>query len=309
LKALVTGSSGLIGARISSLLLSKGWEVNGLDLKEGSESGVRFFEGSITDSSSLESAMKGCDFVFHEAAASSSPMFYPDPREGVSVNVIGSMNVFHLAHELGVKKVVAASTSSIYGNGRLPSREDEYAVAPNMYAASKLAMESVGLSYSEVTGLPIIFLRYFSVYGLGERKKGNIANMVSQFIWDVLELDGPGRRPVIYGDGKQTRDLVFADDVAEANLLAATSNVRSGVFNVGTGKETSLNEMLNLICELTGRKVEAKYVENPIRNYIYRTLADTGKTERMLGFRARTTVKDGVRLILDELSQKSGQKM
>ncbi len=302
MKALVTGSSGLIGSRICSLLLKNGWEVNGMDIRLIPQEGVEPFQCSITDTGSVRRAMKDCDFVFHEAAASSSPMFYPDPREGVSVNVNGSMTIFQLAHEMGVQKVVAASTSSIYGNTAVPSKEDQLLVPPNMYAASKLAMEATGLTHSEITGLPIVFLRYFSVYGLGERRKGNIANMLSQFIWDVLELDGKGRQPVIFGDGKQTRDLIYADDIAEANFLATKKNVGTGIYNVGTGRETNLNELLDIINEAAGRKVSAKYVKNPIKNYIYRTLADTSKTKRVLGFSAKTGVKTGVRAIIDELT-------
>ncbi len=302
MKALVTGSSGLIGSRICNMLLKKGWEVNGMDIRLIPSEGVKPFQCSITDRESVRRAMKGCDIVFHQAAASSSPMFYPDPSEGVSVNVSGSMTIFQIAHEMGVKKVVAASTSSIYGNTTVPSREDQLLVPPNMYAASKLAMESVGLSFSDITGLPIVFLRYFSVYGLGERRKGNIANMLSQFIWDFLELDGKGRKPVIYGDGRQTRDLIFADDIAEANFLSAQDKVHSGVYNVGTGKETSLNELMKIIQRVTGKDLSAKYVDNPIKNYIIRTLADTSKTQKAMGFKARTTVEAGVKAIVDELT-------
>lgn len=302
MKALVTGSSGLIGSRICNLLLKNGWDVNGMDIRLIRQEGVEPFQCSITDPEAVRRAVKGCDVVFHQAAASSSPMFYPDPSEGVRVNVDGSMTVFQVAHEMGVKKVVAASTSSIYGNSPVPSREDQLLIPPNMYAASKLAMESVGQTFSEVTGMPVVFLRYFSVYGLGERRKGNIANMLSQFIWDVLELDGKGRRPVIYGDGKQTRDLIFADDIAEANLLAAKDGVKSNIFNVGTGRETSLNELLEIIHKTTGRNLPPKYVENPIKNYINRTLADVSKAEKMLGFRAKTSVEEGIRAVVDELT-------
>lgn len=285
------------------MLVGKGWEVNGMDIRTIPQEGVVPFQCSITDPDSVRRAVKGCDVVFHEAAASSSPMFYPDPREGVGVNVNGSMTVFQMAHEMGVGKVVAASTSSIYGNTAVPSKEDQLLVAPNMYAASKLAMEAAGLTFSDIAGMPVVFLRYFSVYGLGERRKGNIANMVSQFLWDALELDGKGRQPVVYGDGKQTRDLIFADDVAEANYMAATKDsVRSGIFNVGTGRETSLNEMLEIISRVTGKKIAAKYVPNPIRNYIYRTLADTSRTEKAIGFRAKTTVEEGISAMVAELT-------
>lgn len=302
MKALVTGSSGLIGSRICHMLLKKGWEVNGMDIRHIPQEGVEAFQCSITDPSAVRRAVKDCDVVFHQAAASSSPMFYPDPSEGVRVNVDGSMTVFQVALEMGVRKIVAASTSSIYGNTAVPSAEDQVLVAPNMYAASKQAMESAGLTFSEVTGMPIVFLRYFSVYGLGERRKGNIANMLSQFLWTALELDGKGKKPVIYGDGKQTRDLVFAEDIAEANFLATRKNVKQGVYNVGSAKETSLNDMIEIISEVTGRKLAAKYVKNPIKNYIYRTLADTSKTEKAMGFRAKTSVKQGVKAMTDELT-------
>ncbi len=302
MKVLVTGVSGLIGARIAVACRKRGWSVSGIDIKDAEDSDIDFHKGSIMDTQLLRKAMRGCDFVFHEAAASSSPMFYPDPAPGVEINVNGSMNVFAAAHHENVAKVVAASTSSIYGNLPLPSNENQLIPStPNMYAASKLGMEALGSSYSRVTGLPVVFLRYFSVYGLGERKKGKIANMLSQFLWDALELDGKGRKPVIYGDGSQTRDLIFADDIAEANVRAALSGVKSGVYNVGTGKETSLNELLVLISEVVGRDIQAEYVENPISNYINRTLADTTKCRKDIGFEASVSVTDGIKAIVNEL--------
>ena len=302
MKVLVTGVSGLIGARIAVACRKRGWSVSGIDIKDAEDSDIDFHKGSIMDTQLLRKAMRGCDFVFHEAAASSSPMFYPDPAPGVEVNVNGSMNVFGAAQHENVSKVVAASTSSIYGNMPLPSNEGQLIEStPNMYAASKLAMEALGCSFSRVTGLPVVFLRYFSVYGLGERKKGKIANMLSQFLWDALELDGKGRKPVIYGDGTQTRDLIFADDIAEANVLAALSGAKSGIYNVGTGRETSLNELLVLISEVVGRQIQAEYVENPIPNYIGRTLADTSRCGRDIGFSASVSVKDGIKAIVKEL--------
>jgi nucleoside-diphosphate-sugar epimerase len=304
MKALVTGVSGLIGARIAVACLKRGWEVKGVDIVDCDNPDVDFVKASIMDSKALRKAISGCDYVFHQAAASSSPMFYPDPTEGVAVNTIGSINVFRNAEIENVSKVVAASTSSIYGSLPLPSREDQLIeAAPNMYAASKLAMENLGNAFSAVTGLGIIFLRYFSVYGIGERRKGKIANMLSQFLWDALELDGKGRRPVIYGDGEQTRDLIFADDVAKANILAARSKAASGVYNIGTGRETSLNRMISMISEATGKKIEPEYVKNPIRNYIFRTLADTSKARRDFNFTAETTVEAGLRKLIRELRE------
>ncbi len=303
MKVLVTGVSGLIGARIAVTCRKRGWNVSGIDIKDTEDRDMEFYKGSIMDIKLLRKAMRGCDFVFHEAAASSSPMFYPDPAPGIEINVNGSMNVFGAAHDENVAKVVAASTSSIYGNMALPSEESQLIEStPNMYAASKLAMEALGCSYSRVTGLPVVFLRYFSVYGLGERKKGKIANMLSQFLWDALELDGKGRKPVIYGDGKQTRDLIFADDVAEANVLAALSGTKNGIYNVGTGRETALNELLVVISDVLGRNIQAEYVENPISNYIGRTQADTTRCRKSIGFTSSVSVRDGIKAIVEELS-------
>ena len=302
MRALVTGVSGLIGARIAAACRKRGWDVAGIDIVRCDDPDVDFVKGSIMDPKALKKAIGGCDYVFHQAAASSSPMFYPDPTEGVAVNTIGSINVFRNAEIENVSKVVAASTSSIYGSLPLPSREDQFiTAAPNMYAASKLAMENLGNSFSAVTGVGIVFLRYFSVYGIGERKKGKIANMISQFLWDALELDGKGRRPLIYGNGEQTRDLIFADDIAKANIAAARSKIVNGVYNVGTGRETSLNQMVSMISEATGRKLESEYVKNPIRNYIFRTLADTSRAKRELNFTAETTVEEGLRKLISEL--------
>ncbi|MEM1981841.1 MAG: NAD-dependent epimerase/dehydratase family protein, partial [Candidatus Hadarchaeales archaeon] len=257
---------------------------------------VELVEGSVMDAKLLHKLTKNVDVIFHQAAASSSPMFLKRLEEPVSVNVIGFIRLLEAARENGVKRVVHASTSSIYGNNPVPWREDMKVEPPNFYAASKLACEHLGRLYSQEYGLETVALRYMSVYGPRERSKGEYANLVSQFLWWMRE----GKRPVVWGDGTQTRDLVYVKDVVKANLLAAKAKKISGeVINVGTGKETSLNELVEILNEMLGTNLKPKYVKIPVKNYIFRQRADLRKAEKLLGYRPSYSLREGIREILE----------
>jgi UDP-glucose 4-epimerase len=218
-------------------------------------------------------------------------MFQPDPSRGVEVNVMGGLNLLQASAHAGVRRLVYASTSSLYGDLPLPWREDMAINAtPNAYAASKLAFEYLAKVYTTNNGLETVGLRYFSIYGPGEETKGPYANMVSQFMWAVRKDE----HPIVYGDGNQTRDFTYVDDAVRANLLAVHTKYVGDVFNVGTGRETTINNVLKILGVLVGKPVKAKYVPNPISNYIYRTVADTSKAEKLLGFRAEVPLAEGI---------------
>jgi UDP-glucose 4-epimerase len=262
-----------------------------MDTKQLDFDHITFIHGDLRNRENVFRALKDVDYVFHEGAVSSSPMFEPDPRSGVDVNVMGGLNLLQASAEAGVDRLVYASTSSLYGDQPVPWREDmAIPFAPNAYAASKLAFEYLAKIYSKREQVETVGLRYFSIYGPGEESKGQYANMLSQFLWAIRK----GEQPIVYGDGSQTRDFTYVDDVVRANLCALETKSVGEVFNVGTGRETAIIGLVQMLEDATGRSVEPRYVPNPIRNYVYRTMADTSRAERMLGFGAEVSLKEGI---------------
>jgi len=303
MRFLVTGGAGFIGSNIVWRLIGRGDEVEVIDdtslgkPNNLPESGrLSFIKGDVRDKALLEGAFSRVEGVFFDAARSSSPMFYPDPREGVEVNVMGFMNALESARKHDVP-IVYASTSSLYSRCDPPHREEMQIVPGSFYEYSFLAREMAARLYRELYGVRAVGLRYFSVYGPREEFKGKYANNISQFAWEMMK----GRRPVIYGDGTQTRDFVFVEDVVEANLLAMGNADRAGgeVFNVGTGVETTFNQVVEILAEELGVDIKAVYVANPIKNYVRRTLADTTKAAERLGFRAKVPLRDGIRRTIE----------
>lgn len=301
-KALVTGGAGFIGSNIAEELVEKDVQVVVLDnlylgtknnLKE-IEDQIKFIEGSVNDKETVKKALKGCDTVFHQAAKSSAPMHNEDPENGAKVNINGFINVVEAAkNEESMEKVVYASTSSMYGSVEPPHREDMGEEPLNLYTATKMSRELYANVYSETTTLQFTGLRYFSVFGPHEKAKGKYANIVSQFIWKMLE----GKSPVIFGDGTQTRDFTYVKDVARANILAAERKEKTNgeYYNIGTGKETSFNEVIEKLQEVLEKEIDAENVENPIENYVARTRADIQKAEQELGFKPQYSFDEGVR--------------
>src|SRR5215831_19273683 len=244
MKILVTGAAGFIGSNIANTLSKeKNTIVLALDdLSLGTPSNlspsVKFVRGSVMDYELTLEASKGCDYIFHEAAKSSSPMFKDDPREGVDINVLGFMNVMESAKRNNIKKVIYASSSSMYNGLPVPFKESQILSPKTFYEASFYCREILAKSYYLENGVSSIGLRYFSVYGPNEKHKGKFANNISQFIWSIKS----GKSPILYGDGKQTRDFVYVDDVVQANSLALQSEEKEfGIYNVGTGLTASFS--------------------------------------------------------------------
>jgi len=277
MKILVTGGAGFIGSHIANTLsrekstavvavddLSLGMPINLFQ-------SVKFVKGSVMDYELTLELSKGCDYIFHSAAKSSSPMFKNDPREGVDVNVLGFMNLMESAKRNKVKKVIFASSSSMYSGLPIPFKESQTITPKTFYEASFYCREILARSYYLENGLNSIGLRYFSVYGPNEKHKGNFANNISQFLWNMTNGDSP----IIYGDGTQTRDFTFVDDVVQANILALQSEEREfGIYNIGTGIETSFSRIVEIINQHLGTDISATYVDNPIKNYVRKTKAD-----------------------------------
>jgi len=293
LKALVTGGCGFIGSHVAEGLVNRGFTVTVLDdlslgtVKNIEELGVKFVKG---DSQEVASMSERFDVLVHIGIPSSSPMYKRNPYL-ISKAVNGTLSVLEYAKRSGAK-VVLASTSSIYNGNPIPWREDMKIYVTDYYTEARLCCERLCELYSRLYGVECVALRYFSVYGEREEHKGSYANVITQMLWAALK----GEEFVVYGDGSQTRDLVYVKDVVEANIKAIefsdyTGDVKFEVFNVGTGVATSFNDMAKLL-EEKGFNVKLKYAPNPIKNYVYHTLADMSKAKSILKFNPRHEIRE-----------------
>jgi len=305
MKILVTGGAGFIGSNIVEELIKNGHEVvildnfslGSMENLESVKDGVMVVKGDIRDEQLVNQLAEGCDVISNMAAASSSPMFKASLKEAVEINVLGFINVLNAAKKNGVKRVVFASSSSIYGNNPPPLREDMKVEPPNFYSATKFKNEHTARLFSQEYGLETIGFRYMSVYGPHEKPKGTYANLVSQFLWCMKN----GEPPVIYGDGTQTRDFVFVKDVVQANMLAMFTKKRflGEIFNVGTGRAVSVNEMITILNKALGKNLTPKYIPTPVKNYIETQLADLTKIKRELGYNHKYSLEDGIRYLVE----------
>ncbi len=304
MRFLVTGAAGFIGSSICRRLVAEGHDVVGLDdlsvgraeqLADVPE--VRLDVADVRDRESVASAAKGCDVILHQAAMKSVPRSIEEPERYTDVNVGGTLNVLLAARERPAS-VVFASSSSVYGDqDRFPQTEEIDLRPRSPYAASKLAGEAFCRAWWESFGVPAIALRYFNVYGPGQDPASEYAAVVTRFITACLTAS----RPTIYGDGEQSRDFTFVDDVVEANLLAARApeGARGRAFNIGGGAEpTSVNQLLALIAASCG--VEPEPVREPERpGDIRRSEADPGLARALLGFEPKVGIEDGLRRTID----------
>ena len=308
MRTLVTGAAGFIGSRLCHRLVAEGHDVVGFDdLSEGrldnlSDSPeVAFVEADLREGQAVAGAAAGCDVIFHQAAKRSVPRSLLEPLLYTDVNVGGTMNVLEAARAVGAR-VVYASSSSVYGDQEtLPLHEGMLPAPKSPYAASKLADEAFAVAYHRSLGLPSVGLRYFNVYGPRQDPKSEYAAVVPRFISACLT----GGRPVIHGDGEQSRDFAFVDDVVEANVLAARApDVALGrAFNVGGGgKPTSVNELLAIVAELTGAKPDP--IHEPAREGDMRaTQSDLTRIKAVLGLEPSVDIREGLRRTVEWFSQ------
>lgn len=305
-KILVTGGAGFIGSNLSNIMTDKGHQVTALDnlflgKKENLTNKVRFIKGDVKKRSDLEKAGSDFDYVVHLAASSSAPMFEQDLRGAIENNIIGHLDVLNFARDTGVKKVLFASTSSIYGNNPTPLTEDQSVIPPNFYSVTKHAQEETSRVYSQRYGLEIIGFRFMSIYGPNEEHKTTFANLVSQFIWGMAKNE----RPILYGDGLQERDFTNVKDVIQGIDLAIKNKKKYGftVFNIGTNKAINLIDLVALINKVMDKSIKPKFIKNPVKEgYIKNQLADLTKISTELGFKPTVELKDGVREIVENLS-------
>ena len=297
MNVLVTGGSGFIGRNIVKALKEKGNEVGSLDIKEKNSVADYHITCDIRNRHMVKKALKGIDQVFHLAAVTSPPEFENLMADGYEVNVLGTYNILAASQANGVRRVVIASSSSIYGNSSTMTQEEnftkEYA---NFYPLTKRINEMTAKLFKDYS-LEVVALRYFNTYGAGENSKGPYSSV----IWKFIESIRNNRKPVIYGDGKQSRDFVYVKDVAAASILSMENGKPGEAYNIGSGSSTSFNAILDIVKRETGYQGDAEYVKNPLKSYQHFTLADISKSRQMLGYSPQYDITMGVRDILHSL--------
>ena len=306
-KILVTGGAGFIGSNLANMMAEKGHEVVVIDnlslgKTENLSDKVRFVEGDVNKKEDLERTGNGFDYIVHLAASSSAPMFANDMYWAYQNNVAGHIRVMQFAKEIGAKKMLFASTSSIYGNNPTPLTEDQQVTPPNHYSVTKFAQEGASRVFSSSEELEIIAFRFMSIYGLNENHKGTFANLVSQFIW----LMAKDEQPVLYGDGKQERDFTNVKDVVQGIEKAMLNEKKYGftVFNIGTNKCINLIDLVGVINKVMGKNIEPNFIPNPVKEgYVRSQLADINKISTELGYSPTVELEDGIREIYENLKK------
>ena len=255
MKFVVTGGAGFIGSHVVEELVKDGHEVIVIDnLHTGNVDNLKEFNVKIIEGSSKEIVKidEPVDGVFHLGIFSSSPMYKKD-RSLIYKAIEDFIHVMEFVKERGIK-LVFASSSSVYNGNPVPWKEDMKIIPMDFYTEARYAMERIAEVYNKLYGTQVIALRLFSVYGTREEYKKQYANLVSQFLWAMLKDE----QPVIFGDGSQTRDFIFVKDVVKAFSLAMDSDVEFGVFNVGTGKNYSLNQLIEILNRILGKNINSQ---------------------------------------------------
>jgi nucleoside-diphosphate-sugar epimerase len=313
---LITGGSGFIGSHLVEALLRTEAVVRVLDnLSTGRRENLQevlqrtadprrmaLIEGDITDRQTVQEAMRGVDYVLHQAALPSVPRSVKDPIGSNRVNVEGTLNILTAARDAGVKRIVYASSSSVYGDSpTLPKREDMPTDPRSPYAVSKLAGEAYCRAFTKVYGVETVSLRYFNVFGPRQDPSSPYAAVVPRFIEALLQR----RPPVIFGDGKQSRDFTFIANVVQANLLAMQApGVAGEVFNIACGESVDLLTVLDLLAELSGHAIEPEF-QAPRAGDIRHSWADISKAQRLLGYRPVATFREGLQQTVAYFRQRS----
>jgi UDP-glucose 4-epimerase len=302
---LVTGGAGFIGSQLTGILVRQGHQVRILDnlhrarldvidpyLADGS---AELVEGDIRYRHRVDEAMRGVDAVAHLAATSINKSVV-DPAESIDINLAGSDNVFASAADAGVGRVVLASTASVYGEPKeLPISEDAPLRPQTPYCLSKLASEHLLQFYGKTNGLPWNILRFFNVYGPGQRSDAYYTSVVLTFIHRLLN----GEPPVIDGDGEQTMDFVHVQDVARAVALALECEGTGHVCNVGTGTQTSIAELARLLIENVGADIQLEFRQREV--IVTRRAADIRCAVEVLGWEPEIGIKEGLAQVVGEV--------
>lgn len=297
---LVTGGAGFIGSNIISELLARGAQVRVLDnFSTGRRenllpyaAALELIEGDLRDFPTVQRAVRGVDYVLHQAALPSVQRSIDDPLTTHAVNATGTLNLLWAAHEAGVRRVVAASSSSVYGDSpTLPKVETMLPRPKSPYAVSKLAAEQYCLAFTQAYGLETVCLRYFNVFGPRQDPTSQYSAVIPKFIMALLQ----GQAPVVHGDGLQSRDFTYVANVVEANLLAATAQEATGkTLNIACGERFSLLDLIGMLNDILGTQIAP--IHDPVRTGDVRhSLADIAAAAETLHYIPRTDFLTGLR--------------
>lgn len=303
-KICVTGAAGFIGGHIAEALLREGHEVTALDdFSSGKRenaallaqhAGFSLVEGSIEDVQAVRRAVEGAKWVFHLAAIPSVPLSMAEPGRTTAVNVSGTVNVLESARRSGVERVVLACSCAAYGDGpEQPKHEGLLARPMSPYAAQKIACELYAQTYTRAYGLPCVALRFFNVYGPRQDPKSEYAAAIPRFTTRLLA----GQRPIVFGDGLQTRDFVHVSDVVRANFLAATAPRAPGeIINVASGKSSSLVDLIATLKQVIGPGAQHLEIEHqaPRAGDLRESSADISRARALLGYEPRVPLAQGL---------------
>ncbi len=306
-RVLVTGAAGLVGSTICDQLVKEGvGEIIALDnfsrgvsknldwaVKNGK---VTLVNGSINDKPLLEKTTQGIDVLYHQAAIRITQCA-EEPRLALEVMVDGTFNVLEAAAKAGVKKTVAASSASVYGMASIFPTPENHPLHNNrtLYGAAKSFNEQMLRSFNEMYGMKYVVLRYFNIYGVRMSIQGQFTEVHVKWMNKIAN----GEPPLILGDGSTTMDFIYIDDVARANILAAKADVSDEIINVGSGVETSLNQLATALIKTMGSNLKPQYGPERKVNPVPRRLADTTKAKNLLGFEAMVSLEEGLKLLVD----------
>jgi UDP-glucose 4-epimerase len=299
MKYLVTGGAGFIGSNLVESLLGKKDEIivvdnlstGSLDNIAGFKDKIKFIQTPASEVLNLPE-LKGISGIYHLGIPSTTLLYRNDPLlVGSAINEF--INVLELAKRENCK-IIWASSSSVYNGNKPPFREDMPILVKDFYTEARHAMERLAKLYHDFYAVKSIGFRFFSVYGPHEESKKTFANLVSQFLWAMKN----GDRPLIYGDGSQTRDFTYVGDIVAGFIMGMDSSIDCDVFNLGTGKNYSLNELVSILNEMLKTNIQPAYQENPLKNYVQETAADVSKVRAKLGWSSKIVLKDGIGKIL-----------
>ena len=301
MRFLITGGAGFIGAALANRLVALGHHVRVLDdLSAGDpdrlDPRVIFTRGDVRDVPKLWTLLQGVDCVYHLAARVSIPESVLFPREYNDVNVGGTVSILEATRTVGVKRVILASSGTVYGEQpHQPLREDISPNPPVPYAVTKIAAEYYLFTLGTLYNIETVALRIFNAYGPGQQLPVSYPPVIPQFLRQILG----GGSLVVHGDGSQTRDFVYIDDVVDALVAAYSADADGQIINVGSGVETSINELVEALEEVTGYKAHVLY--NPQANPgVSRMVADLERAESLLGYIPRVSLREGIRRMLAE---------
>ncbi len=305
---LVTGGAGFIGSHIAQALAERGQAVRILDNfltgKRENLSSIRgeieLLEGDIRDFETCRRASRGADYILHQAALPSVPRSVENPLLANEINVTGTLNILLAARQAKVKRVVFASSSSVYGDDpRLPKREGMEGHLLSPYAVTKLAAEKYCRVFDLIYGLSTIGLRYFNVFGPRQDPYSQYAAVIPNFILKILK----GESPTVYGDGEQSRDFTYVSDIVEANLLAATAEGVSGeVFNIACGQKMTVNQLVQEINGILGTRINPVH-EDARPGDVRHSLADISRAQESIRYRPRFSFRQGLEQTINAFRQ------